>query len=136
MISASVSIDRSILLNMDQDEIEEFVYSKLAMKLGMSLYTDIRKHMKIKESVDHIHDIKTFTGTIDASTYANVGTSINTITVSSNGISGSMLPNMPVQKNLRVVEYTKSGKVSRVELQFYDPNADDWFKVPRIQLEE
>jgi hypothetical protein len=35
-----------------------------------------------------------------------------------------------------VVEYTKNGKVTRVELQKYDEEGDEWFKIPRIQIEE
>lgn len=139
MISASVEIADYLISSSDADDIKEFVYTKLAHQLGITLTADIRKNMIIKETVNPNNNSRTYTGSINASVYsASVSSSPNTITISaaSNGISGSMLPYSPVQKNLRVVEYTKSGKVTRVELQFYDETTDDWIKIPRIQLEE
>ena len=85
-------------------------------------------------TIDKTQDV--LTGTI---TYTgSVHTSSNTISVSptynatvSNGTTSPY-----VQINLRVVEYTKNGKVTRVELQKYDESNDDWLKIPRLQIEE
>ena len=44
--------------------------------------------------------------------------------------------NEDVLKDLRVVEYTKNGKITRVELQRLNRDCDTWVKIPRIKIEE
>jgi len=78
--------------------------------------------------------------TIDSSTSSTItipATSYATVT-SSNVLNGSSKNNTfeDVLKNLRVVEYTKNGKITRVELQRLDNENDTWIKIPRIKLEE
>lgn len=60
-----------------------------------------------------------------------VGTSVGyNGTFTNNHVSGIITK----QPELRVMEYTKNGKVTRVELQYYD--GDNWIKVPRHTFEE
>lgn len=134
MICASTTISRDLLVESGSSEIKDYVYKELRSQLGSALIKDLEKHMNIKETRDALTDTVTYTAIVDP--YTAYNTSSNTITVAGyNGVIGSSMIT-PVQKNLRVVEYTKSGKITRVELQFYDEHSDDWIKVPRIQLEE
>ena len=75
--------------------------------------------------------------TVDSSTITIPATSYATIT-SSNILSGTSKNYTfeDVLKDLRVVEYTKNGKITRVELQRLDRKNDTWVKIPRIKLEE
>ena len=78
--------------------------------------------------------------TVDSSTSSTItipATSYATIT-SSNILSGTSKNYTfeDVLKDLRVVEYTKNGKITRVELQRLDRKNDTWVKIPRIKLEE
>ena len=133
MICASVTIASQLLMQSGSSEVRDYVYKELQSQLGSALTQDLEKHMNIKETRDALTDTITYTATVDPNAYQ---TSLNTITVAGyNGVVGTSHIS-PVQKNLRVVEYTKSGKITRVELQFYDETSDDWIKVPRIQLEE
>lgn len=78
--------------------------------------------------------------TVDSSTSSTItipATSYATI-ISSNILSGTSenYTFEDVLKDLRVVEYTKNGKITRVELQRLDRKNDTWVKIPRIKLEE
>lgn len=131
---ASVTVDSDMLMHMSDGDIKDYVYETLRSQLSNHMVKDIEKNMTIEESKNLYNNTTTYTGVVDASKVYN-----NTLTVSANGISGSSISQVltsPVQQNLRVVEYTKGGKTSRVELQFYDESNDDWIKVPRIQIEE
>ena len=69
----------------------------------------------------------------------HIGTNTYTgsLTVSPNTISGFNGTSANVierAEELRVVEFTKNGKVARVELQRKTQNG--WKKIPRIQIEE
>ena len=70
--------------------------------------------------------------TLETITYIGaIGSNANTITVSPGQLVGNSYTvsdssNTYSQIILRVVEYTKDGKVTRVELQQYDDSKDDW----------
>ena len=126
MIKAAIQIPSHMTLHMKQDELQDYVLSSLAS----SISKEVTKVMTIDKTQDVLTGTITYTG--------SVHTSSNTISVSptynatvSNGTTSPY-----VQINLRVVEYTKNGKVTRVELQKYDESNDDWLKIPRIQIEE
>jgi hypothetical protein len=105
-------------------------------------------------------DAKTFTASIDVDTIEkyfptsslniyNTGASVgaigstvsvaypnaNTI-VSTHSIYDSSAKYGGVLSALRVVEFTKDDKVTRVELQRYDEQSRDWVKIPRVKIEE
>ena len=124
MIKAAITIASHTSMFMDKDELERYVLSLLADQLSK----EVAKKMTIDKTINPIQDSITYTGTLTAS-----NTAINSVTVSGfNGTSASGYS----QINLRVVEYTKNGKVTRVELQRYDPEGDEWYKIPRVQIEE
>lgn len=130
---ASVTVGDDMIMHMSDCDIKDYVYESLRSQLSNHIVKDIEKNMTIEKKTNAHNATTTYTGVIDASNISN------TLTISANGISGSSISQVltsPVQQNLRVVEYTKGGKISRVELQFYDESNDDWIKVPRIQIEE
>ena len=128
MIKAAIQIPSHMTLHMKQDELQDYVLSSLANHISH----EISKKMTVDKQYDPMTDTITYTGSIT--------TGQNTITVSGfNGVSGATVsssPNNYSQINLRVVEYTKNGKVTRVELQKYDESNNDWLKIPRLQIEE
>ena len=126
MIKAAITLTHEASLHMNQDELQDYVLSSLAN----SISKEVTKVMTIDKTQDVLSGTITYTG--------SVHTSSNTISVSptynatvSNGTTSPY-----VQINLRVVEYTKNGKVTRVELQKYDESNNDWLKIPRLQIEE
>lgn len=134
MIKAAIQIPSHITLHMTQDELKDYVLSSLAKYITQ----EVSKKMTIDKVYDAITDTTTYTGTL-----SGVTSNVNTVTVS--GFNGTSMvgastisahPNNYSQINLRVVEYTKNGKVTRVELQKYDESSNDWFKIPRLQIEE
>jgi hypothetical protein len=131
---AQVSIDKYRLHGLDPNDTKEYVTSKLADLIKQ----EILKHMTISSTVDPINDVTNYTGTMTIS--SNGSLALGTTTISTNAISGANYTanrsNAYSQINMRVVEYTKNGKVTRVELQKYDENDNDWVKIPRIQIEE
>jgi hypothetical protein len=131
---AQVSIDRYRLHGLDPNDTKEYVTSKLADLIKQ----EILKHLTISSTVDPINDVTNYTGTMTISSNGNLG--LGTTTIGTNAISGANYTanrsNVYSQINMRVVEYTKNGKVTRVELQKYDENDNDWVKIPRIQIEE
>lgn len=134
MIKAAIEISSYVTIHMKQDELQDYVLSSLSREISK----EISKNMTVNKTHNPTTDSITYTGTL-----ATVGA--NTVTVSGfNGTTGpnisgatiSTSPNNYSQINLRVVEYTKNGKVTRVELQKYDESNDDWLKIPRLQIEE
>lgn len=77
---------------------------------------------------------------ISPSTPVNYTPYVDTL-ASYNGVS-NVVPNTisqggtaaAVPDKLRVCEYTKNGKVTKVELQRYENHV--WIKIPRVQIEE
>lgn len=124
MIKAAITLTHEASLHMDQDELQDYVLSSLVN----SISKEVTKVMTIDKTQDVLTGTITYTG--------SVHTSSNTISVSPNATVSNGTTSPYVQINLRVVEYTKNGKVTRVELQKYDESNDDWLKIPRLQIEE
>lgn len=131
MIKAAIDISSCMATQMTPDELEDYVRSSLASYVAKEL----SKTMAITHTPNPITDTHTYTTSIPIT-----HTTSNSLTMSGfNGTVGTIAGGSPitkssVQENLRVVEYHKNGKVSRVELQFYD--GYDWLKVPRIKKED
>lgn len=119
MLRAQITIADSMQFR-TEDDLKEYVLDKLAQEF----YTFARNNMSIANATNTNSHTNTYTGTLVTSSNTTFGT-----VAGSNGTSS----NYTVPR-LRVVEYTKQGKVSRVELQFNEDNM--WIKVPRIQVEE
>lgn len=123
MIKASITLTEELALHMTQDELENYVLSSLSKNISHELV----KSMTIEKTKDPLSGSITYVGSI-------MNTTPNTVTISTaqgyNGTNSSYS-----QINLRVVEYTKAGKITRVELQRCDENGE-WMKIPRLQIEE
>lgn len=132
MIRAQVRVNSQQKLIMSQDVLKDYVLSSLEKYISQ----EVAKHMKIDEQYDVMTDTTVYTGTYSTPHAPLTHTTANTITVSTtNGFNGTSVRSS-VQEIFRVVEYTKDGKVTRVELQKYNEEDDSWSKVPRIQIEE
>lgn len=136
MIKAAVTVSASMEHTMTQDMLRDYVLSSLHKHIA----GEVAKKMTIIKTYDSTTDSTTYTGTFTAPI---THTSGNSMTIGASTVSGfngtvsvSNKNKASVQEILRVVEYTKNGKVTRVELQKYDEENDDWIKIPRIQIEE
>lgn len=116
VLKAQVTIDEFHTSIMDSSQLQEHIKRNLFAQVS----TAIINEMQIEKIANPNVGTNTYTGTL------HVGAS--TIT----GYNGTTRtsPN----PELRVIEYTKNGKVTRVELQMY--TNDGWRRVPRIQIEE
>lgn len=130
MIQAQVSVSSSMIYQMGEDGINRYVHSELAKMLTQ----ENMKNMTISTRSDPLSDSVVYTATVPVThTSANsitLGTSSNYNGTFTNNHSNVIIKN----PELRVMEYTKNGKVTRVELQYYD--GENWIKVPRHTLEE
>jgi len=90
----------------------------------------------LETSPEHQYTVDSSTITVPAGKYASIAATIGI--TSSNILSGSgqNYTFEDVLKDLRVVEYTKNRKITRVELQRLDRKNDTWVKIPRIKIEE
>ena len=138
MIKAAITISASMQHTMTQDMLKDYVLSSLEKYITQQ----ISKQMTITKQYDSMTDTTTYTGTYTVPV-TQTQTNSNNLTVSTSTVSGFNgtstivgTSRVGVQEILRVVEYTKNGKVTRVELQKYDEENDSWNKIPRIQLEE
>lgn len=129
-IEARIVLSSALVHDLGQFDIKGYVLKNLSDEISK----EILNHMTITEHKDVLSDTITYTGTLSG---------VNTISISpgqlvgnSGNVTVSNSTNTYSQIILRVVEYTKDGKVTRVELQQYDDSKDDWFKIPRIQIEE
>lgn len=132
---AAVTISNHKMVQMKDYEIKDFVMNSLAHEIS----TEVAKHMEIEETKDVYNDTTRYSGTITTSTPLQGHLTIGPSSIVNGSIyttSGSSSYKDYSQINLRVVEYIKNGKVTRVELQKYDEHGDEWFKIPRIQIEE
>lgn len=110
----------------DKDQIDRYVKSKLTHQLADELMQHEIIHSDYNSMTNqHTYTMSVLANSSNGITASNIGAS----SISHNTQSYSQI-------NLRVVEYTKKGKVSRVELQKYDEINDSWTKIPRIQIEE
>lgn len=122
-LAAQVTIDRYRLDRLNDDETEKYVTALLSDIITK----EVLKNMAIASHTHAYGDSTTYTGTITATnpnTYSTIAPSSYNSTPSYSQIA------------MRVVEYTKNGKVTRVELQRYDDHDNQWCKIPRIQIEE
>lgn len=122
-LAAQVTIDRYRLDGLNDDETEKYVTTLLSDIIAK----EVLKNMAIASHTHAYDDSTTYTGTITATnpnTYSTISPSSYNSTPSYSQIA------------MRVVEYTKNGKVTRVELQRYDDHDNQWCKIPRIQIEE
>lgn len=138
MIKAAITISASMQHTMTQDMLKDYVLSSLERNIAQ----EISKQMNITKQYDSLTDTITYTGTFTNSNNPSVGV-VGAVGSSISGISGFNgtttivgPSHNNVQEILRVVEYTKNGKITRVELQKYDEEHDSWNKIPRIQIEE
>lgn len=118
VLKTQLTVDDFQTSIMDSHQLKEFVERNLFAHMTDS----IMKEMTIENVGNPNTGVTTYTGTL------NVGAS--TI----NGSSYSTTLRDEPQLNLRVVEFTKKGKVTKVELQHYAEGG--WLRVPRIQIEE
>jgi len=123
-LCAQVTIDGYRIHGLSDSELKNYVTAQLTNIVTQ----EVAKYMTISSTKNVYNDSVTYTGTI---TNSNLNSTISTI---SN--TGSYSTPSYSQINMRVVEYTKNGKVTRVELQKYDESDNDWVKIPRIQIEE
>lgn len=127
-------------MEIPHSQIKDYVERGIKAKLTEEIMENIVKpNMVITELLDPTTYDKTYTGTISTQGLTNTITGItgiNTTNILPRGLVGTVVDSNSVQEMLRVVEYTKDGKTTRVELQVYDSINDDWVKVPRLKLEE
>lgn len=127
MIAAQVRVDNLMKLQVDKQYIEDYVNSNLADLITK----EVMKTMTVTSKDDIVTDSTVYTATLPIPSSSIVGTSMgHNGTFTNNRVSG-IITKVP---ELRVMEYTKNGKVTRVELQYYD--GDTWVKVPRHTFEE
>ena len=132
MIVVSTIIDSYRFNGLKEDEIKDYVHRELRSQMS----NEIMKHVDIASHRCPTTDSVTYTAAlpINNSTITNgvlVGASVGyNGTFTNNRISGIISK----EPELRVMEFTKNGKVTRVELQYYD--GDNWIKVPRHTFEE
>ena len=124
----SVSSDLLLSLARPDDFLKEMIEDKLVQGVLKEIKKDVMSNMEIEKQQNINCGTITYTGTYDMSN-PGVITSVSTANT-------KYTPITPNSLTLRVVEYTKNNKVSRVELQLYDFNRDDWIKIPRVQIEE
>lgn len=120
MIKAQIEIDHYRALAMRPDELQDYVEHTLSREIA----EEVRKRMTVTKATNTLTNSVVYTGSVVTN---------GTVGITSGSVNA---PTAGVQKNLRVIEYTKNGKVTRVELQQYDEQLDDWVKIPRIQKEE
>lgn len=111
--------DLELLSFKNEDELEGYVKRLLSERIS----GEIIKHMTINSTKMPNNGVTHYTGSINV-------IDTNSTTTSTN----AYYPDLQI--NLRVVEYTKNGKITRVELQRYDDTYSDWIKIPRINIEE
>ena len=134
-IQARTTISGHMIATTDPNTLKRYVYECLSREMS----GEIIKKMTIDEVRDLMTDTITYTGTLNLNPNPSViNAGAGTVSISNSGytVAGVATSTSYSQINLRVVEYTKNGKVTRVELQKYDEENDEWYKIPRIQIEE
>ena len=127
---AAVTVNRSMIMQMEKDEIEDYVLNSIAREIS----NEVIKHMEIEETTDPINDTTRYSGTITLG--ANHSHPMYS-TITSNAATISSGSNMMIKKNeeFRVAEYvSKNGNITRVELQRLQE--DGWSTIPRVKIEE
>ena len=104
ILKAQVEVNSFETMSIPQDELERLIKLKLAEQFKEY----VTKSMDITKQYNPQSDSTTYVATIN--------------------------DNLDKIEELRVVEFTKNGKVTRVELQ--RKSSHGWKKIPRIQIEE
>jgi len=131
-LTAQVTIDRYQVFNLDPRDLKNYITTQLAD----ILINELIKNMTITSHTNFNDNSTTYVGSISTSPYIhNIGANgpIGTSTIAASSLNSNSSYS---QINMRVVEYTKNGKVTRVELQKYDESDNNWVKIPRIKIEE
>jgi hypothetical protein len=119
VLKARISIDEFQTTVMDKHQLQDYIERNLFAQMSSNIIDEM---------------------TIEKDSNPNVGTSTytGTLHVGANSLTGSSyhstIRNIETPLNLRVVEFTKKNKVTKVELQYYIEG--NWLRVPRIQIEE
>jgi hypothetical protein len=124
VLRAQITIDDYQTSVMDKVYLKEYVINTLLDQMR----TPLQNEMIIQNVGNPNIGTSTYTGTLHVGSGTSgtiIGSGYNT------AIAGAISEN-PL--TLRVVEFTKKGKVTRVELQYYVESG--WQRVPRIQIEE
>lgn len=129
VLKAQVTIDEFQASIMDSDQLKDYVKRNL-----FAIMTDsIMNEMTIKNTKSPTADTSTFTGTLEiGSGYGGTVTAVSNSSIGSSYNGTHAIARQPDE--LRVVEFTKNGKVTKVELQAR--TSDGWRRVPRIQIED
>lgn len=134
MIRAKIEISDRMHSDMDSNSLKDYVERVLADRITEQILNQyVRPYMTIETETDPYTFSKIF-----KATYNPIGTIVGN-TINTNPISAGSVTfggHDDVLLMLRVVEYTKKDKLTRVELQSYDKQTDNWIKVPRVQIEE
>ena len=123
VLKAQLTIDDYQTAVLDSHQLQELVERRLFAEMTDSII----KEMTIENIGNPNTGISTYTGTLHVGTNNTYGAS----TIS--GVNGSIYSTTR-KLDLRVVEFTKNGKVTKVELQHYTEGS--WLRVPRVQIEE
>lgn len=136
MINAKIEISDLMYSDMDSNSIKDYVERVLADRITEQILNQyVKPYMIIEKETDPYTQNKIFKATYDpiGATVRN-GNTINTNPISAGSVTFGGHDDVLLM--LRVVEYTKKDKLTRVELQSYDKQSDTWIKVPRVQIEE
>lgn len=134
MLKAKIEISDSMYNDMDSNSLKDYVERVLADRITEQILNQyVRPYMIIEKETDPFTHNKIFKATYDPIGTA-VGNTINTNPISAGSVTFGGHDDVLLM--LRVVEYTKKDKLTRVELQSYDKQTDNWIKVPRVQIEE
>lgn len=134
MIKAKIEISDRMYSDMDSNSLKDYVERVLADRITEQILNQyVKPYMTIETETDPYTCRKIFKGTYDPIGTV-VGNTINTNPISAGSVTFGGHDDVLLM--LRVVEYTKKDKLTRVELQSYDKQSDTWIKVPRVQIEE
>lgn len=134
MIKAKIEISDSMYSDMEWNSLKDYVERVLSDQITEQIMNQyVKPYMTIETETDPYTHSKIFKGTYNPIS-ATVGNTINTNPISAGSVTFGGHDDVLLM--LRVVEYTKKDKLTRVELQSYDKQSDTWIKVPRVQIEE
>ena len=120
ILKSQLTIDEYQTLVMDNQYLKDHVSHNLLHQM----YPELLKEMTIENMGNTNTGTNTYIGTL------TVGAS----TISGYNATSAISGYGATETELRVVEFTKNGKVTKVELQRY--TEDGWRRIPRIQIED
>jgi hypothetical protein len=134
MLYAKIIISDRMYSDMDPSSLKDYVERVLADRITEQILNQyVKPYMIIETETDPVMHTKTFRAAYNP-IGAITGNTINTNPISAGSVTFGGHDDVLLM--LRVVEYTKKDKLTRVELQSYDKMSDTWIKVPRVQIEE